>query len=258
MDVDFDEIRPVYRLCRAGFGLMALALGLLCIDSACYLIDPFRRNPELQRILASGWWSWLVGAPITWGSLIGSYALWGRWKAPIWQRRAGLLVLLNFLDLISWAIHHSADLGLKIAEPPHPWLRENLTIAFGWVELYLTAALATDLIVHLGHRAPEFSRAAASFAMVGLTLSVLFFVSHTAWDLGWPLRFRGGINTPLGFLLWMGRNLVTAATSFLVTALCLVAAGRCGEYLAEIDRHANAEHDLLKSRSETEDNPYLR
>ena len=113
MDLDFDELRPRYRLCRAGFGLMALSLGLLCLSNVCVSAYGITRNEGIRKKSSRAIGGTGSSGRATAGrAFLGSYLLWGRWKEPVWQSRAGALVLLNFLDLITWGIDHSAQLGL--------------------------------------------------------------------------------------------------------------------------------------------------
>ena len=67
---------------------------------------------------------------------------------------------------------------------------------------------------------------------MGVAITVLIFVTQTDWATGWPLAVKPfWLRTPLGFLLWMGQNLIGAAMSFLVSGLCVVAASQCAQYL---------------------------
>jgi hypothetical protein len=102
----------------------------------CTCCCPDRRSPD-RRDRHHPWYPWLVGAPITWGSLVGSYLLWGRWSEPSWQRRAGLLVLMNGFDLLTWFLHNAEALGL----PSDPQLQRLLT-EHAWFLTSLTRALA--------------------------------------------------------------------------------------------------------------------
>src|SRR5579864_2994688 len=106
MDLEREELRHNYRLCRAGFALIALGLTLLSLDSGCLLAGFLMRSRDLWSLRLTTWWDWLVGAPITWCTLVGSYLLLGRSSDPVWQRRAGLLVIMNGIDMIVWTLHH--------------------------------------------------------------------------------------------------------------------------------------------------------
>src|SRR5205823_13017835 len=165
-----------YRLCRAGFALIALGLSLLCLDMACHLAIWMTRDGKLLGMIQHPLWSWMVGAPITWSTLLGSYLLWGRWTEPGWQRRAGLLVFMNFIDLIQWAVEHGDALGLRLGTVGHPWLRYQLGGLFNWVELALCASLAADVSAHLGRTdAPQAGQTSRAFAIVGLVLGLVLF-----------------------------------------------------------------------------------
>ena len=256
--MDWDEpedLRPRYRLCQAGFALLALGLGLLCGDAALDFAYWCSGSPAIAALVRDPLWTWLVGAPITWGTLVGSFLLWGRWTEPSWQRRAGLLLLMNGIDLVHWTLRHGDALGLRIGELPHGWLRSQLSGGMGWIELALSATLAADLSVHLGRKeAPDSSRGARALAMVGLVVWGLFFLQHTHWR-RWPLRPRNFL-TPETYLLLIGQSLLLAITAFQVTALCILAARQCGHYLRELDRiAADRDRFLLPSEPDPDGRP---
>src|SRR5205085_2691349 len=115
---DFEH-RTRYRLCRAGFGLSALGLALMSIDSAFHLAVMLTGRQELLQLLTSPAWDWTVGVSITWSTLLGPYLLWGRWSEPHWQRRTGLLVVLNLIDVGYWVMRHGKLFGLWPGEMPH-------------------------------------------------------------------------------------------------------------------------------------------
>jgi uncharacterized membrane protein len=249
MDLELEQLRPRYGLCRAGFGLIALSIALLCLSNACHLAQLLSQNPFLKQFLDSSFWNWAVGAPITWASLLGSYLLWGRWKEPEWQRRAGLLVLMNFIDLITWFVQNREAFGLGTGELRHAWLMNQVTVILGWSEMLLMSGLATDLILHLGEeQQPEISRASQTLSILGLGLAVIMLLLRTAWD--WPLRPLPPNH--LTIMMYLGSELLMTMTAFQVTAVSIMAARRCGQYLRELDRY-ESNHDLLKSRSEGDD-----
>jgi hypothetical protein len=250
MDLEFDDPRPRYRLCQLGFGLIALALALLSFDTACTLGLIFTRNPGIQNLLGRKEWIWLVSAPITWGSLIGSYLLWGRWTEVSWQRRAGGLLLMNSVDAVIWAMNHAQDLGLAENQFGYPQLRREIAACFGWLEFMLIASLATDLSSHLGkHDAPDAGRSARSFAVIGLALwCVELFMMWAQWThIVRPRR----VMMQQRILLSIGSVFLTALTSFQVTVLCIAASRQCKRFVKELDWR-EWDHDLLKSRSESE------
>jgi hypothetical protein len=250
MDLEFDDPRPRYRLCQLGFGLIALSLGLLSFDLACWLATLFMPNPGLIGLMKRPEWTWLVGAPITWAALIGSYLLWGRWTEPTWQRRAGLLVLMNGVDAVNWLLEHAHEFGLTGQAIGHAWMREQIGRGLGWLELLLTAAMAADLSLHLGKAdAPEAGRSARSFAMIGFALWLFHVLVLTDW-MSWPLR-RHPMRGRDGLLFFLGNLFLLTVTSFQVTVLSILAARQCKRFVQELDRH-EWDNDLLRSRSEPE------
>lgn len=247
MDWDIVDERPKYRMCQTGFVLIALALGLLCIDAMLDLATWFTGNQAIGMVLRDPLWTWLVGAPITWGSLLGSYLLLGRWNESDWRRRAGLLVLMNTVDAGFWIITHGDALGLGLGPVPHPWARLHVGMAIGWAELLLIASLAADVSIRLGRaRVIEAVRAARSCALFGAMLWAIWFVTQTRWD-HWPLVARK-LNLE-GVLLMLAAVLVLALTSFQVTILCILASRQCGRVIRDLNRE-DQDHDLLRSRSE--------
>lgn len=260
MNLEPERNRLRYHLCAGGFTLTALALGLLCADAALHLLHALSRDGRVLAILENPWYSRLVGAPITWGSLVGSYLLWNRWDQPSWRRRAGLLVLMNTFDLLTWFLHNGLDLGLwtdpaigrLLAE--HGWFLRNLSQALGWAELALFASLAADVLAHLEMPgALQAGQTTRIFITVGATAQVLFFLLLTDWrrEPHWPLPRRQG-GDPLVYLLFLASSFLLAVASLQVTALSMVASRYCQRLLVEW-RQADQEQDLLKSRSEADD-----
>jgi hypothetical protein len=246
MDLEFDDPKPRYRLCQLGFGLIALALALLSVDLVCVLAMTFAPMQGLKALLDNPAWTWLVSTPITWASLIGSYFLWGRWNEPSWQRRAGLLVLLNASDAVFWALNHAQELGLAEKAFPYSWIRAQITMGFGWVELLLIAGLATDVSLHLGKAdASDGGRSARSLSLVGMGIWLFLFAVESTW-LRMPFRFRLQM-----FLLHLGSLVLLTTASFQVTVLCAIASRQCKRFVAELNLR-EWDHDLLRSRSETE------
>jgi hypothetical protein len=260
MDLEPETPRSRYHLCAAGFALTALALGLLCLDAALHLLFLMTRDFRIAAVGDHPWYPWLVGAPITWGSLIGSYLLWGRWPEPSWQRRAGLLVLMNGFDLLTWFFHNAELLGLPsnpqlqrlLAE--HAWFLANLTHALGWAELAVFASLATDVLVHLERPgAPAAGQSARIFIAAGAVALVLSFLLQTDWDRNrlWPLASKRFVTPPIYLMILASSFLLTVA-SLQVTALSFEASRFCRRLLAEWRQADQRQHDLLRSRSESE------
>ena len=100
IDLEREQLRKTYQVCRLGFGLLAVALGLACITAILPLLARFFQG-ELAvliiRIEFSSWYEW-IDVPITFGSLLGTALLWGRWDHVSWQRRAGLLLAMTLVD----------------------------------------------------------------------------------------------------------------------------------------------------------------
>src|SRR3954470_15133152 len=98
MEQEREEQRRTYVLCRLGFAILSIALALACISWALSMAG-FLLFPIVGRIRRSAFLYW-VDPPLGWGSLVGTYLLWGRWSHPSWQSRSGLLLVMGLVDLI--------------------------------------------------------------------------------------------------------------------------------------------------------------
>jgi hypothetical protein len=250
MDFEREEQRGRYRLCRVGFGLIALGLGLLLVNSALWLAFLLTSAHDILTLLKNPLWDWVVGAPITWTTLIGSYLLWGRSTDPSWQRRAALLVIMNGIDMINWAVRHGDALGLRLGPVGHDWLRSQVSEGLGWAEFLLFTSMAVDMLEQLGKNpSAETGAAARSLSTIGLVFWAIVFMTATDWTSGWPLEHRQ-MGQDKWILILFGTSLLTTITSLQVAVLCGSAFLHCGRVLAEMNQEDLAE-DLLRSRSET-------
>ncbi|RUL88423.1 hypothetical protein [Tautonia sociabilis] len=236
MDLDHKPISPRYWLCGAGFWIAGLALALLCLSDALLLWVVLTWDQGLAQAMQQPWFTWGVGLPITAGALVGSYLLWGRWSDRSWQRRAGPLVLMNLFDSISWGLSHAAAPGLQAPLLEHEWLVECLVRVFGWLEFFLFAHLAAEVASHLGVKAAaDAGRTAWQFAVAGLGLTVLFILTQTRWDAGWPLLPVPRPN-PSGELMRLGSTFLRVVTALQVATLCLIAGSSCRRTARELAR----------------------
>ncbi len=246
MELEREQERRTYRLCQLGFGIISVALVLACAESLLFLPKLFRVRGVLHELFDTEFWRW-ADSPVVWLSLVGSYLLWGRWSAPGWQRRAGLLVVMGGVDVVLWLIEHGNELGLRTGEFSHDWLRVNIGSALGWAELALMASLACDVLVHLGvTQAAETGKATRSLAATGAVVWMLYFVQMTNWS-KWPLRPVG--LRPETLLLDLGSTMIFTITLIQVTALTIATQRQCGTVVREMDRE-DAENDPLRSHSE--------
>ena len=137
-DIEREQLRKTYQLCRLGFMILAIALVVACFDSLLDLFGRFEQGPGLLTwIHGSTWYQW-CDTPIVWGSLIGAILLWGRWDHVSWQRRAGLFLVMNLVDIGLWVMARgdairgpgrcNAGYALGISGG-HEWLRYNLGVA---------------------------------------------------------------------------------------------------------------------------------
>jgi hypothetical protein len=248
-DFDLEHQRRTYQLCRLSFGALAVALVTACVPSIIDLFAMFHIS-LVQQIRQLAVYDWL-DTPIIWGSLLGAMLLFGRWDNVSWQRRAGLLLVMNLVDVGLWFMGRGEALGLQDWGVAHAWLRANLGTALGWAEFALMASLSADYLVHLGvDPAKESGRSARSMAATGAVLWALLFCEQTDWGKGWPLQQRvmvfGGMRGrrfnpafETFMLLNHGFRLIWTITLVQVTAMVLSATRESTRVLAEI------EHDAL-------------
>ena len=173
-DIEREQLRKTYQLCRLGFMILAMALVMACFDSLLGLFGNFEPGPGLVTwIRGSAWYQW-CGTPIVWGCLIGSILLWGRWDHVSWQRRAGLFLVMNMVDVVLWFMARGDAMGARVGEFGHEWLRGNLGLALGWGEFALLSSLTCDYLVHLGvDHARDSDKSTRSMAATGAMVWLL-------------------------------------------------------------------------------------
>jgi len=247
MDPQREQDRRTYSLCRLGIGLLTFALMIATVTTVISMPRLFIFRPILATLLDSVLWHW-SDTPVVWGSLIGVYLLWGRWEDTGWQRRTGLLLVMCLVDVVLWFLSHGEDMGLRLGNFGHEWLRHNIGQALGWAEFALIASLTCDLLVHLGiPRAMETAKATRSLAATGALLWMLMFFQLTNWST-WPLE-RGRIRGVEVYLIYLAWNMIWTITLIQVTALTIATTRQCGVVIAELDRQ-DQDHDLLQLPSE--------
>ncbi|MGE3819720.1 MAG: hypothetical protein AB7I30_09810 [Isosphaeraceae bacterium] len=234
MDELRDQQRLNYVLCRLGLAILSFGLIVASISTLLSLPGAFRRG-LIPGILGSEFWFWL-DSTIPWSCLFGAYLLWGRWDHPSWQRRTGLFLMLNLVDVILWLTEHGDRLGLGVNDFGHPWFRHNLGQALGWAEFALIASLCGDLLIHLGvERASEAGKATRSLAATGAAVWMILFLMRTDWKGGWPLGQRRFINMEM-LLLYLGSTLIWTVTLIQATSLAIAATRQCHEVVTEMRR----------------------
>jgi hypothetical protein len=250
MDQDREQERRTYQLCQMGFGALAFALVLATLSTVLALPLHFGGRAFLPALVNSELWAWL-DTPIVWGSLFGTYLLWGRWSDRSWQRRTGLLLVMCMVDAMLWSFDHADTLGLHHGDVGHLWFRLTLGEALGWAEFSLLASLSSDVLVHLGvEQAAQTGRATRSLARTGAVVWMLLFLVRTDWRRGWPLVVRRFISPDM-LMLCLAVEMIRTITLIQVTALAIAATRRCSSVLAEIARAERAD-DLFLSPSEAD------
>jgi hypothetical protein len=249
-DIEREQRRKTYQLCRLGFTILAVALVLACFSSLLDLASRFVDRGMVTWIRQSIWYQWL-DTPIVWGCLIGATLLFGRWDHASWQRRAGLFLMLNLVDLGLWFVARGDVMGGGAAEFGHEWLREIMGAALGWGEFALISSLTCDYLVHLGvEHARDSDKSTRSMAATGAMVWLLLICQLTDWHAGWPLQMQRQMRGLEGMLLMHGFKLIWAITLIQVTALVISAVRQSTEVIAEMDRE-DQENDLLRSRSDS-------
>jgi hypothetical protein len=245
-DLERDELRKTYQLCRLGFGFIAVAMVLFSLTSLIDLFSVF--HPHLvDWVHGMPWYAWLR-APIEWGMVLGAVLLWGRWDHVSWQRRAGLLVLISLAVLGLWFADWGEVIGLP-GEVGHGWFRLKFAEALAWGEFALLSSLSCDYLVHLGlDHARDSDKSTRSMAVTGALVWMLFFCQRTNWTAGWPLQPLRAVGLE-SELLSHGSTLIWTITIIQVTALTISATRQSSLVLFEMDRE-DQPYELLPSRSD--------
>jgi len=250
-DLEREQHRKTYEICRLGFAITAVALALACFTSVLDLFSFFQRDLAIW-IHNLPWYQWL-NTPIVWGSLIGTTLLWGRWNHVSWQRRAGLLLFMCLIDVVLWFVERGDAMGVHVGDVGHRWLRESMGAVLGWGEFALLSSLSCDYLVHLGvEHASDSDKSTRSMIATGALVWMLFFCQQTDWGAGWPLRHRPPARNLEAILLVYGFSLIWTITLIQVTALVISAVRQSSYVLNEMDRE-DLEQDPLRSRSDSHD-----
>ena len=252
MDLESEELRRRYRIGRAGFGFIALGVGFLCLNASAYLAFFLSREMDILNLIESPLWNWLVGAPITGGTVLGTFLIFGCWPDSSWRRRAGALVVMHLIDVALWTLSNGEELGLDFGEIGHEWFRSQLAEGMGWLEFLLFIGLANDLIGRSGHaKGLQTGRGARLVSSVGFAFWLVVFFDQTDWDRQWPL-VRLPLNNAKAVLLLLGSTILLAIAAFQVTAVCLTACRYSRRALADLATDEDPD-ELLRSRSESSD-----
>lgn len=233
-----DHLRR-YRLCRGGFALIAVAAGVMTLDSAGHVAFLLSFHRELFEFFNGPRWVWWAGTTIAWSGLLGSCLLWGRWDEPHWRRRANLLVMLALASLGLWLLRHGVSLGLLEVEAPWPSVRNHLSFGVRLAWLWLTIGLTSDVALHLGRSEADEART---------TLYGVALAAGTVWALlmlhEWNGLGRGRFRiTPLYWLLFLGTAALRGLTGFFLTVLALLTARESGLLARQLQ--IDARHDDL-------------
>jgi hypothetical protein len=249
MDQEREQQRRTYQLCRFGFGMLSFSLMVACLSMILVHIWLFFRPAPMLWIFRTRLWHW-SDVPVVWGSLLGTYLLWGRWSDTGWQRRSGLLVLMCVCDAFLWFLEHGAELGLRLSEVGHEWVRMAIGQSLGWAQFALIASLSCDLMAHLGvEQAPEAGKSTRSLAATGAVVWFFYFLEQTIWKT-WPLRQRQ-MDSLESLLLYLGFSMIWMITLIQVTALSVATTRQAGRMVAEMDLE-DQENDLFRPPSEND------
>ncbi len=195
-ELERDQIRKTYQLCRIGFFLLTVSLVPACILFVAGNDRLAGRPATLQS--DSRFALEPVGVYLSvWGSLAGAMLLWGRWDQKSWQHGLACCWSCAWSSMVVWFMDRGEN------QPPgHPdWFRLNLGQALGWAEEFaLLAGLSGDYLVHLGlSQADDSARSTRSLAATGAVIWLLRLYELTNSNgRGWPLRQRRGETSTAG------------------------------------------------------------
>jgi hypothetical protein len=235
IDLEREQLRKTYQLCRYGFAFLTVSLVPACIISVLAMFVFLGGLRLINQITESRLNQW-INTLSTWGSLVGVMLLWGRWDNKSWQRRSGFLLLLCVVDLVIWFL----DRGDVQGPGDLNWFRSNLGQALGWAEFALLASLSGDYLVHLGiDQAEDSARSTRFLAATGAVVWLIMFCERTDWEQGWPLHPRNP--NMHSILLLLGSELIWTIALLQVTALIIAALRQSNRTLGQMDRE---DHDL--------------
>lgn len=236
---DRERMRMRYALCRSGFGLLAFALIIATFSTVVSLWTLFFGRQLFGWLIFSPYWRW-INAPIVWASLIGVYLLWGRWKQPAWQNRAGLLLLMSLFDAGLWLMDHAGDFGLPTAK--FGWIRSHLGQGLGWAEFIVIASLACGFLAHLGvERAGDAAKSTRALCLTGAFIWAILFLACTNW-FSPELERRPMKNEIEWILVSIGIEMLWATILIQVTAMTVAATRRASRAVAELRQEAHFDH----------------
>ena len=228
--------KPRYRLLRVAFALGAISLGLLGLSGACEVMA-YLGDRDILNVVRSDLWDWMVGAPITWGSLFASFVLLGPFADLRWRRLAVLLLVMNAVDLGVWWLEHADAMGFRgNAIAPG---QGGLLLATGRLlnlsELFVFGYLAREVLIHLER--PESARA---FDLVywsvftGIALHLLFCLNLIHWQHGGGFRFVPRIRNVETFFIYLAGIVAQTVSAFAVSYLCIQACHQSSQMLGEL------------------------
>ncbi len=231
------DLRPRYRTARAGFVLSGLGLSMLALDMSCELLAIFGRNLNLWHLRFTPIWHWVVAAPLTWGTFLGSLLLLGRFDDSGWKRRSVLLFLMNTFDLVVWCLDNAEVLGLHSGPPfkANPMLQVAGPF-MNLIELLLFAGLARDVCTHLG-RSDAIAPYLATRAAVGIATSLQIIVTLNEVDFagGWPWKIQQN-GDPMIFLAWLASQIGLTAAAYFTVFLMALACQQCSWMVRDLNQ----------------------
>jgi hypothetical protein len=215
-----------FRWITFGFGVCALGLALLCLDSTLELAFILSFEPLLRKILVHPVWTIGVSSAITGLTFLGSYALWRRLPTTSWQRYSTLLLIMNIIHVVFWIMDHHAQLGLPNQNFEHGWLRLQVSQIFNWLEFLAWLWLMRSLFDFLRQQFPELSKTSVfgvytGYAWFGMMVSIGIAIGLTDWQRGWPLQRVGWLGRMDSLMLATVTTMLSLAASFQLALYCL-------------------------------------
>lgn len=258
----FDPIQERQNLVNSrpmtwGFGLSAIGLALLSVDSGLELAFILSFAPELRKLLVHPVWYLGVGGTITMLTFLGAYLIWLRIPTSAWARASTLLMIMNLGHVVLWLVEHHPELGLPDQRMQHRWLRVQVSQVMNWTEFLCWIVLFRELVkearasadVELVDRS---FRVYPGFVWLGTVVAVAVAAGLTDWSAGWPLR-RVVLKPLDSLMLATLTTMLTFAASLQMTVLCVRASYLAG---AMSRRRTDAAESMQWTHDEWDDDPW--
>lgn len=224
MESDRDRQRLSYRLCWAGFSILAVSTIAGAFDAIGNLLLFFSgRFQGLGAVLDLPSYDFAIDTLRNWPRMIGAILLWAAWPESDWKRRAGLLALMSMFDVGLWTSRFAVPLGLAADPLGHQFLSMIVGITLRWSELILMGGLAASVARQVGMvDLDDFARAQRTICYTGASIFFFFLIQQIDWARDWPLAPLP-LN-PTGFMALLAYRLILCISLTQASLLTLTAA----------------------------------